>query len=53
VTRRQIGPWRRMTQCHGERQAMGVSYVEWERLSHVPKFGRLLMEVPLTAVTAH
>jgi antitoxin Phd len=26
-----------------------VSYEEWERLSHVPSFGRLLMAAPLTA----
>jgi hypothetical protein len=25
-----------------------VSYEEWERLSHVPTFGRLLMVAPLT-----
>ncbi len=34
---------------HGKRQAVVVSYEEWERLSHVPTFGRLLMEAPLTA----
>lgn len=33
---------------HGKRQAVVVSYEEWERLSHVPSFGRLLMAVPLT-----
>jgi antitoxin Phd len=26
-----------------------VSYEEWQRLSHVPSFGRLLMAAPLTA----
>jgi prevent-host-death family protein len=34
---------------HGKRQAVVVSYDEWERLSHVPTFGRLLMAAPLTA----
>jgi prevent-host-death family protein len=34
---------------HGERQAVVVSYAEWERLSHVPTFGRLLMAAPLLA----
>jgi antitoxin Phd len=34
---------------HGKRQAVIVSYAEWERLSHVPSFGRLLMAAPLTA----
>jgi antitoxin Phd len=34
---------------HGKRQVVVVSYEEWERLSHVPTFGRLLMAVPLTA----
>jgi prevent-host-death family protein len=34
---------------HGKRQAVVVSYEEWERLSHVPTFGRLLMAAPLTA----
>jgi antitoxin Phd len=33
---------------HGKRQAVVVSYEEWERLSTVPSFGRLLMAVPLT-----
>jgi antitoxin Phd len=31
----------------GERQAVIVSYAEWERLSAVPSFGRLLMAAPL------
>jgi antitoxin Phd len=35
---------------HGKRQVVIVSYDEWERLSHVPTFGRLLMSAPLTAV---
>jgi len=34
---------------HGKRQAVVVSYEEWERLSHVPSFGRLLMAMPLAA----
>ena len=34
---------------HGKRQAVVVSYEEWERLSQVPSFGRLLMAAPLTA----
>jgi prevent-host-death family protein len=34
---------------HGKRQVVVVSYEEWERLSHVPTFGRLLMSVPLAA----
>jgi antitoxin Phd len=33
----------------GKRQAVIVSYEEWERLSHVPAFGRLLMAAPLMA----
>jgi antitoxin Phd len=31
---------------HGKRQAVVVSYEEWERLSAVPSFGRLLMAAP-------
>jgi len=34
---------------HGKRQAVVVSYEEWERLSAVPSFGRLLMSAPLAA----
>jgi prevent-host-death family protein len=34
---------------HGKKQAVVLSYEEWERLSHVPSFGRLLMAAPLTA----
>jgi antitoxin Phd len=34
---------------HGKRQAVVVSYEEWERLSHVPTFGRLLMAAPPAA----
>jgi antitoxin Phd len=33
---------------HGKRQAVVVSYAEWEWLSTVPSFGRLLMAAPLT-----
>jgi len=32
---------------HGKKQAVVVSYEEWQRLSHVPSFGRLLMAAPL------
>ncbi len=31
---------------HGKPQAVIVSFKEWERLSHVPSFGRLLMSAP-------
>ena len=34
---------------HGKRQAVVVSYEEWERLTTVPSFGRLLMAAPLTS----
>ncbi|MGA2289306.1 type II toxin-antitoxin system Phd/YefM family antitoxin [Bradyrhizobium sp.] len=34
---------------HGKRQAVIVSYEEWQRLSHVPTFGRLLMVAPPAA----
>jgi prevent-host-death family protein len=34
---------------HGKRQVVVISYQEWERLSQVPSFGRLLMAAPLTA----
>jgi antitoxin Phd len=34
---------------HGKRQAVVIGYDEWERLSHVPTFGRLLMSAPLKA----
>jgi antitoxin Phd len=34
---------------HGKRQAVVVSYDEWEKLSRVPSFGRLLMAAPLAA----
>ena len=32
---------------HGRREAVVVSFEEWERLSRVPTFGRLLMAAPL------
>jgi antitoxin Phd len=32
---------------HGKREAVLLSYEEWERLSGVPSFGRLLMSAPL------
>ncbi len=32
---------------HGRREAVIVSFEEWERLSRVPSFGRLLMAAPL------
>jgi prevent-host-death family protein len=32
---------------HGKREAVLLSYEEWERLSKVPSFGRLLMSAPL------
>jgi antitoxin Phd len=32
---------------HGRSEAVLMSYEEWERLSHVPSFGRLLMAAPL------
>lgn len=34
---------------HGKRQAVVLSYEEWERLSTVPSFGRLLMAAPVSA----
>ncbi|HVA77420.1 MAG TPA: type II toxin-antitoxin system Phd/YefM family antitoxin [Candidatus Binataceae bacterium] len=32
---------------HGRAEAVLMSYEEWERLSQVPSFGRLLMAAPL------
>ena len=32
---------------HGRREAVVLSFAEWERLSHVPSFGRLLMSAPV------
>lgn len=34
---------------HGKPAAVIVGFEEWERLSRVPSFGRLLMEAPLEA----
>ena len=34
---------------HGRKQAVILSFAEWERLSRVPSFGRLLMQAPLEA----
>jgi antitoxin Phd len=34
---------------HGKKQAVVVSYEEWQRLSHIPSFGRLLMAAPVAA----
>lgn len=32
---------------HGKPQAVVLSFAEWQRLSHVPSFGQLLMAAPL------
>jgi antitoxin Phd len=32
---------------HGRREAVILSWSEWERLSRVPSFGRLLMAAPI------
>lgn len=32
---------------HGKPQAVVVGFADWERLSNVPSFGRLLMSAPL------
>jgi len=37
---------------HGKKQAVVVSYEEWQRLSHVPSFGRLLMAAPVAGSEA-
>jgi prevent-host-death family protein len=34
---------------HGQKQAVVLSYDEWQRLSRVPSFGRLLMSAPVEA----
>ena len=31
----------------GKREAVIISFAEWEKLSHIPSFGRLLMSAPL------
>jgi prevent-host-death family protein len=33
---------------HGKKQAVVLGYEEWQRLSDVPSFGRLLMATPIT-----
>ena len=33
---------------HGKREAVVVGFEEWERLSNVPSFARLLMSAPFT-----
>ena len=32
---------------HGHPEAVVVGFEEWQRLAHVPSFGRLLMAAPL------
>lgn len=32
---------------HGKKEAVLISWAEWERLSRVPSFGRLLMAAPI------
>ncbi len=32
---------------HGKPQAVILSFADWERLSQVPSFGRLLMSAPI------
>jgi antitoxin Phd len=32
---------------HGRREAVLIAYEEWEKLSRVPSFGRLLISAPL------
>jgi prevent-host-death family protein len=32
---------------HGRREAVLIAYEEWEKLSRVPSFGRLLMSAPI------
>ncbi len=32
---------------HGKPQAVVIGFEEWQRLSHMPSFGRLLMTAPL------
>ena len=32
---------------HGKPEAVVLSFAEWQRLSHVPSFGQLLMATPL------
>ena len=32
---------------HGKSEAVVLGFADWQRLSHVPSFGRLLMAAPL------
>ena len=32
---------------HGKPEAVVLGFADWERLAHVPSFGRLLMSAPL------
>jgi antitoxin Phd len=34
---------------HGKPEAVVLGFADWERLSNVPTFGRLLMSAPLNA----
>jgi antitoxin Phd len=34
---------------HGKPEAVVLGFAEWQRLSHVPSFGQLLMAAPLEA----
>jgi antitoxin Phd len=34
---------------HGKPEAVVIGFKEWERLAHVPSFGRLLMSAPIAA----
>jgi antitoxin Phd len=34
---------------HGKPEAVVIGFEEWERLAHVPSFGRLLMSAPTEA----
>ena len=34
---------------HGKPEAVALGFKEWERLAHVPSFGRLLMSAPIAA----
>ena len=34
---------------HGKPEAVVIGFEEWERLAHVPSFGRLLMSAPIEA----
>ena len=35
---------------HGKPEAVVLGFADWERLAHVPSFGRLLMSAPLEEV---